>query len=110
MTHMMFRKAISLAAEGASLAIIFREDESGLTAIRMREASKYYVAGSDQVTISGEVKWHSHDLGLIQIGNAIIDVTNLLAFHTPEAIVSNELSFSGIQPNLGGMIIAMKAE
>ena len=110
MSKVMFRKARDLANEGASLEIIFRRDLSGLTAMKMKEAAEYYVPGSDAVTISGEAKWYSRDLGLLQIGNAIIDITNLLAVQTPEGLVSSGLSFSGIQPNLGGMIIALQAE
>ena len=110
MTQTMFRKARDLAMEGASLETIVRRDLSGLTAMSMKESAKYYIAGSDPVTISGETKWYSRDLGLIQIGDAIIDITNLLAVQAPDGLVSSGFSFIGIQPNLGGMIIALQAE
>jgi hypothetical protein len=103
----MYRQAMEFSALGASLEVVIKDGPNGLVAIGMKKSSNFYVAGSSAVTISGGVKWHKKDIGLIEVGNAVVDVTNLLGQSVGiEIIDQGTYTFTGIQPIPGGVIIA----
>ena len=79
---------------------------SDMVVTAVRVVPDLYVPGASRVTITGRVSEVNAALGVLMVGRQAVDYTALLASGKEEFVVGSLVSLTGIQPLIGGVIIA----
>ena len=96
----------ALLVVGDSVSVVGTTSTSGLIAATSIKDHGLYIAGASPIFISGQVQKVNSSVGTATVSGITVDLTPLMADSLVAPVVGSKVQVAGVQPALGGVVIA----